>query len=237
MKQKGKLLSNTLVKLLETLNMRRRQVVLDLVCCTLATLLLTSYLWRRMEAKKNTFLRTTFQKQCTLPLHVQLNHPPSLYISRTAKPCPAAAAAAAAAAAVTKTITMVQSEASCFAPSHIAGHGLFAAKDILCGQSIVVALDYINNDIRVRRPIIDAFIPRVTPAGHRINHCAVKSNSAILPEVVYSAAAALNNTKYYTTTGRYILTSTRFITKGEELTLDYSDLPWYLLQPAPWWTC
>lgn len=196
---------------------------LDCICCMLASTVVLSYMFRRYQASLHRQIKTG----CTLPASFPASSA-TFTLPREAPLC-----------SEDKVVSRV-----CIGTSPIPTHGLglllsTTTNVLQCGDPIGIALDT-NNGTYSKRGIIDHFIPQVTPMASKLNHCAEKSNVRIVREVSTTHLLRSNHAKDHKSqrkTGRWILIATQDVTVGEELTVDYSDLPWYLWQPLPWWTC
>lgn len=92
-------------------------------------------------------------------------------------------------------------------PSRIHGQGLMAERSIVVGELIDVGIDYHLG-----------IIPYITPHfGSWINHCQHA------------------NTKLTYLEGKYYIVATHLIKKGEEITVNYNQAPWYVNGPEPWY--
>ena len=204
----------------------------DVVCTVLAMIILLAYILRRYEA----WLYRAINSHCVVSSSFVLTPTTSSqYFPRREAP-PLCAAATATTVCVGTT------------PHH--GLGLFAINRMLCGEPVGVALDT-NNGTHSNRGMLDDYLPQVTPMASKINHCSSNFNTRIVPERVGVASTTTSSQtsgmlvhssskpklRKNGFTGRWILLATANIAKGQELTIDYNDLPWFLWQPIPWWTC
>jgi hypothetical protein len=197
---------------------------LDCICCMLGSIVVLSYMFRRYQASLH---RLQIKTACTIPASFLASSSASSTLPREAPLC-----------SEDKGSSRV-----CIGTSPIPTHGLgllLSTNVLRCGDPIGIALDT-NNGTYSKRGIIDHFIPQVTPMASKLNHCSENSNARIVREVSTTELLRANHIKDHKTTqrktGRWILIATQDVTVGEELTVDYSDLPWYLWQPLPWWTC
>ena len=204
----------------------------DVVCTVLAMIILLAYILRRYEA----WHYRAINSHCVVSSSFVLTPTTSAqYFPRREAP-PLCAVATATTICVGTT------------PHH--GLGLFAKHRMLCGEPVGVALDT-NNGTHSNRGMLDDYLPQVTPMASKINHCSSKFNTRIVPERVGVASTTTSSQtsgmlvhssskpklRKNGFTGRWILLATANIAKGQELTIDYNDLPWFLWQPIPWWTC
>jgi hypothetical protein len=199
--------------------------VLDIICWSLAALVLLSYVWRRFTANRhrrtklstNVNVRVLCNIEDTIATGTQTH---GTTLPRAAPFCNA---------------TTAGKTNACVAES-IHGVGLFATQHFGCGEPIAIVLDVALPSLQNLQNVQHMLhIPQVTPLGHRINHCPLKYNTRIIPEVASTEGSHLRSRT--SATGRWILVATEEITQLTEFTTDYNDLPWFLWQPMPWWYC
>lgn len=207
---------------------RTASSMLDVVCCLLAVVILLSYILRRYEAR----LHRSINSSCFVPSEFVVVAAGTFLRRRDAPLCDAAV--------TTSTTTGI-----CVGTTRTQGLGLFATKRMACGEPVGVALDT-NNGTHSNRGVLDDYIPQVTAMAGKLNHCSSKFNTRIVPERFGASASAMlmnggsssrSSFRKDGSTRRWILMTTAIVTIGEELTIDYNDLPWFLWQPAPWWRC
>jgi hypothetical protein len=190
---------------------------LDFVCLLTALIIALSYIFRRFEVVQHQTLRSQqnipFINHCKVP-KVAVK---TLHLSRKTQLC--------------STISSRQQANTCVGISNVEGRGLFANKNINCGNNIIIALDFNETG-----SITWFGLPKVTPAAKYLNHCPIQYNTELVPEI-HSTPSFKSFGETSTRTGRWILKTNRNVRKGEELTVDYNNLPWFIYQPNPFWKC
>jgi hypothetical protein len=106
-------------------------------------------------------------------------------------------------------------------PSKIQGLGLFTKRPRKKGERLFVA---INAD------------EKVTPIGSKINHCPGKDSDGIVPPHSIIPNTYLSKSKDKTT-GEWWIIAANDIEAGEELTMDYTYTPDFIVKPNPNWRC
>lgn len=93
-------------------------------------------------------------------------------------------------------------------PSKIHGQGVLATRDLAPGSLIGVGIGFRMG-----------LIPIITEDfGAWINHSSKPSGCLMLLD------------------GNYWIVATRYISTGDEITVDYNRTPWYVKKPEPHWT-
>ena len=107
----------------------------------------------------------------------------------------------------------------CTSKSRIAGVGVFAGSDISCGIPLGVGI--VNGTSGTTAVLTSPLTAKVTPLGKLVNHCSMP-NVKLVKEMG---------------SGRWVFVGIAPLHAGQEVTLDYNDLPWFIQPPLPWWSC
>lgn len=118
-------------------------------------------------------------------------------------------------------------------------HGILNSNEFTIGKSRIEGLGLYTKRRREKDEKLFVAIKSnksVTLIGSKINHCPGKFKSpaeasyAILPNTYLSATPDK-------TTGEWWIIASRYIEAGEELTLDYTNTPDFIIKPDPSWKC
>ena len=118
-------------------------------------------------------------------------------------------------------------------------HGILNSPDFTIDQSRIQGLGLCTKRPRAKGERLFVAInadESVTPIGGKINHCFGKDRNGVIPTDSVLPNTYLSNTPDKTT-GEWWIIALRNIDAGEELTVDYTHTPDFILKPDPNWRC